>query len=736
MDDSTLEDLFSYYVAFGPTTSASTGSVVSSSTESTSTGVASVAVSFGESSSLFTTYPVSSVNFVDRSSSVDTSTVPVVVSSSSSSSSAGIDTYMSSFMFSYIVSPSTESTTLSPSYTTSAVSVVSVPSGLSTTTSGGISRVTSPATTPAPSSATSTTNSSSHSISTGGTGALATTVTLPVDVYFDIPLNGWMGMQDTLFYWVSSSNISSLIANIEAGTWIHFDPEKGGYFHGFTLPILAGTTWFIHVTVEHPDNSASLFDIKIIVDERIGLNASSQAVIGPSGSIGANSTGPCRSQTASSSTTISGLASITATRNSSFDAANSLGFVGVVSDTTSTFTTMVATAAATGDTMKGAANGLNLVASSSSTTAPLATAAATEGTPIDAVSCLASNESFEMPLAQYLQDASTDEVSSFAVIPSLAGYNSDWIGFNTVNVAFHGVVPSDSPNVTLLVTAAVSSYSQNATYFLSVKLIITGQHPTALSSSSLFPLFSFASSSTAFAGWNYTATSTTRGIVPTPFYTGPGEIMQENNDTQRAWPSSQLSWNNTSLNASRTALPVPYGFGSGVGVLPPYSHTLNITATATTTDSMPSFTITLWTTATAYFAPCPTCPPQTTVVSVATGVTQIPVEVFLSYLPDKSPNATMTVTQSATESDVSTATSSDTDVVVVATLTRMVTVTTVESQSETSSAGSSRGVTVVTSTVSGDFITGRKSAAGLTGVSIGVLMSMPVLGLLGVYLLF
>lgn len=527
---------------------------------------------------------------------------------------------------------------------------------------------------------------------TGAIGPVATTVVLPVGVYFDISLSAWVGTEDSLYYWVSSpEDASSVLATIEAGAWIHLDPENPHYFSGFTLPILAGTTWFVHVTTEHPDNSASMFDIEIIVEGRLdSATTSPQVVSRPSASVGTSSKGRCRYQTTSSVST----------------------------------TSAFATAAVPG----GVHGFLNLGASTSSSTAVVATATATENTPVDTVQSLVSNDMLDIPLRQYLQNASVDSVDSWSVTPSIAGYNSDWILFDADNATLYGMVPSKSPNVTLLVTVAVASQSQKTTYFLSVKLNITAQRP-ASSSKSLFPLISLSSASTfatlpsvsrfgftsktsTFAGWNYTATSTSRAIVPTPFY----------NSTRSAWPSSQLSWNDTATNASSTALPDPYNFGNGVGK--------NLTATATT-NSMPSFTITLWTTATAYYNPCPTCPLQATVVSIATGLTTIPVEVFKSDMPDNIPDTTVTMTETATESETSTMDIID----VVATLTSMVTVTTVVPSEETSSTKSSRSVTVLTSTVSSDFITGRTSAASLTGVSIWVLASTPVLVLLGVSLL-
>lgn len=742
MDDSTLEDLYSYYVAFGSTTSAPSSSVTSTNTDSTSTGATSIAVSFGQSGSLITTYPYSSPSSTEGSSRIDisSSTISVATSASisavisrsgiSASSHASIGTSRGSVAPAHTMSSSPESSTLSPSYTRSAAST-SVPFEISAATSGSFAVATSPVTTLSPS-AISTTISSGYRTSTGGSGPLATSVVLPVNVYFDIPLNAWVGTQDSLFYWVNSPNVSSLIATMEAGAWIHLDPEGGQYFHGFTLPSLAGTTWFIHVTVEHPDNSASLFDIKIIVEERVSTIAS-QFVGSQSASMGAQSTETRCSYAVRSSATTAAV-----TKNSSFDGANSLNVAVRSSSSASAVTTAASIVATTNDTTKNAKNGFNLGEGFSTVTSAATTATGTRDMPIHAISRVASNQSFAISLVQHLQNASTDEVASWTVTPSIAAYRSDWILFDTDSTTLFGVVPSRLSNGTMLVTVVVASQSQNATYSLTIKLVITRQQSAALPSRLLspsFPLISLASfssfssssppstKSSKFAGWNFTATSISRGIKPTPFHTDPGQIWQINNGTQSAWPSPQISSNNTVLNASRSDLPTPYYFGHGVGNPLPYPNTTNITATATT-NSMPSFTITLWTTATAYYMPCPTCPPQATVVSVATGVTQIPVEVFKSYMPDNSTKATVTATQSATDSQAST-TSSKT-IEVVETLTRMVTVTTVASHEETGSTTSSQSITVVTSTVSGDFDSGRKNAASLTGVSMWVLMSMPV----------
>lgn len=682
MDSSTLEDLYSYYLAFGSITSTSS---------STSIRATSTAISFGQSSSLTTTYPFSSVTSTKQSSSTD-------------------------------------------------ISTVSVPSGVSTTTSGSQSTVIVSVTTPTLSSTASTTISPS---SIGGIGPLATTVVLPIGVHFDISLSAWVGAQDSLFYWVSLPNVNPIVANIETGAWIHLDPENAQYFHGFTIPVLAGTTWLIHVTVEHPDNSASLFDIRIVVEERVDRPHTSALVVSsPSASEETSATPHCPKHTASSSVT-------TASKYSSpSGAAIGLGPIMSSVSAMSALVTAAAITAATGYAVKDGFNGLNIDASSSSTTTVLATATATEDTPVDAVQTLVSHSLLDIPLGQYLQNASEDKVDSWSVTPSIAGYNSDWILFDADNATLYGIVPRSSRNVTLLVTVAAASHSQNTTYFLSVKLIITGQISTpspsflpastarshASLSSTLFPLASLALSSNSpstsslstFAGWNFTATSTRRGVYPTPFWPAKS-------GTRPVWPSSQLSWNDTAINASRTVLPAPYNFGNGVGPLPPHLNTANNTVTATT-NSIPSFTITLWTTATAYYNPCPTCPLQATVVSIATGVTQIPVEVFMSYMPE----ATVTVMESETENEGSAtpATSSGT-VEVVATMTRMVTVTTVASASqETGRVSSGRSLTVVTSTVSGNFVSGRENAASLTGVSLWVLMSTPVVVVLGVDLLF
>lgn len=702
MDSSTLYDLYSYYVAFGSTTSASSsGAVVSSNTESTSTGTKSIVISFGTSSSLVTANPINRP------------------------------------------SNSVASMILPPSYTTSAAF------GLTTTTSG-----------PSPSFAATTTNSSSHSTLTGAHGPCATTVVLPVDVYFDIPLSKWVKRQDSLYYWVSSPDDSSVEATLEAGAWIHLDPVNARYFHGFTLPILAGTTWLIHMTAEHPDSSASLFDIKIIIDERTNGTATTpsqilsspsafvatsafatsplQILSSPSASQPANATGRCRNHGKSSS---------------ALATTNGLGFVGFPSTTS---------ALATG----GARNGFNLGVSTLNASAAVPTATAAVDTPIDEVRNLGPNDLLDIPLGQYLQNSSVDEVDSWSVTPSIAGYNSDWILYDADNATLFGMVPGKSPDVTLLVTVAVASWSQNTTYFLSVKLIIIGQHavpstPLPLTASlnpssaavassvssrpysALFPLYSLVSSSTLqtlpsasaltpppFSGWNSTATSIRPSIVPTPFYAGNG--------TKSIWPSSQISWNGTASNASRPALPVPYVFGSGAGL--PHTNTPNVTATATT-NSMPSFTITLWSTATAYYQPCPTCPSQATVVSVSTGVTTIPVEVFASYTPVSTQNVTVTVPQLTTESKASqtttTTTSSDT-IEVVATLTRMTTITT---KASTSSSSSSRSITVITSTVSDNFVSGNtnapgQNAASLAGVPIWAVALMPLIAVLSANLFF
>lgn len=543
---------------------------------------------------------------------------------------------------------------------------------------------------------------------------------LPIGVHFDISLSAWVGAQDSLFYWVSSPNVNPIVANIKAGAWIHLDTENAQYFHGFTIPVLAGTTWFMHVTVEHPDNSASLFDIRIIVEERVGrAHTSALAVSSSSASVKTGATPHCPKHTASSSVTTAGEYS------SPSGAVIGMGLIMSSAGAISALNTATATTTATGYAVEDGFDGLKMDASSSKTTAVLATATATEDTPVDAVQILVSHDLLDIPLGQYLQNASEDKVDSWSVTPSIAGYNNEWILFDADNATLYGMVPKTSRNMTLLVTVAAASHSQNTTYFLSIKLIITGQMSVPLSST-LFPSASLvsssaslsASSSSTFAGWNFTATSTRWGVDPTPFW--PAK-----NGTRPVWPSSQLSWNDAAIDASRTVLPGgPYSFGNGAA---------NNTATATT-NSIPSFAITLWTTATAYYNPCPTCPLQATVVSIATGVTQIPVKVFMSYMPE----ATVTVTESETENEGSaTATPSSDTVEVVATMTRMVTVTTVGSASqETGRASSGRSLTVVTSTVSGDFVSGRANAAGLTGVSLWMLMSIPAVVVLGADFLF
>lgn len=648
MDGSTLEDLYSYYVALGSTTPASSSSsvVTSSARSSLSTKATSIASSFGHSGSLITTHPVSSVTSPKQGSS------------------------------------------------TGGISTVLVPSGVSTTTTGSSSAASIPAATPTISSTVSTTSSPS---SIGGIGPLATTVVLPIGVHFDVSLSAWVGSQDSVFYWVSSPNVNPIVANIEAGAWVHLDPGNAQYLHGFTIPLLAGTTWYIHVTVEHSDNSASLFDIRIIVEERVGRTHTSALVVSsPAASVVTSATPHCPKHAANSSAT-------TASNYSSpFNATIGLGPITSSASAVSALVTVAATAAGTGYAAKDGVNdGLNLDASTSSiTTAAGATATVTEDTPVDAVQTLSSHDLLDIPLGQYFQNASEDTVDSWSVTPSIAGYNSDWILFDTENATLYGIVPKTWRNVTLLVTVAAASHSQNTTYFLSVKLIITGQRGAAV-----FPLASFASASgsrpaSTLAGWNVTATSTRQGVGATP-------SGQATNGTRPVWASSQLSWNDTATNASRTALPGPYSFG-------------NKTATASP-DSSPSLTITLWTTATAYYNACPTCPLQATVVSIATGVTQIPVEVFASYKPET------TVTESETGSE-------DGARAVVATMTRMVTVMTVApAAQETGRVSSGRGVTVVTSTVSGDFVSGRANAANLTrGGGLWVVVSIAVGVVLGV----
>lgn len=530
----------------------------------------------------------------------------------------------------------------------------------------------------------------------GPSGPVATTIVLPVNVYFDIPLTSWLGTEDSLYYWVSSpEDASSVLATIEAEAWIHLDPENPQYFSGFTLPILAGTTWLIHVTTEHPDTSASVFDIEIVVEGQLDAATTVSQFASTITTVATVSTGRCRHQAVSSVSTMSSV-------------------------------------------HDGVHGFLDLGPGISSSTAVIATATASENIPVDTVQHLVSNDMLDIPLGQFLQNASVDSVDSWSVTPSIAGYDSDWILFDADNATLYGMVPSKSPNVTLLVTVAVASQSQKMTYFLSVKLDIMRQQPVS-SPSSPFSLVSLPSVSafatlpsasglvspfktSTFGGWNLTATSTSQAIAPTLF----------SNSTKSAWASSRLSWNDTAINASSTALLGPSGFSDSMGN--------NRTATVTR-HSMPSFTITLWTMATAYYNPCPTCPLQATVVSVATGVTTIPVAVFKSDRPDNIPNATVTVTQPVTESEVSTmtvsTTTSSTDVIdIVATFTRMVTVTTVVVPEETSSTKSNRSVTEVTSTVSGDFITGRTNAAGSTGVPIWAVASIPALVMIGVILLF
>lgn len=648
MDSSTLEDLYSYYVALGSTTPASSSSVVTSSARSSpSTKATSIASSFGQSGSLITTHPVGSVTSPKQSSRTGTSTVLVV------------------------------------------------PSGVSTTKSGSSSAASIPVATPTPSSTASTTSSPS---SIGGIGPLATTVVLPIGVHFGISLSAWVGSQDSVFYWVSSPNVNPIVANIEAGAWVHLDPGNAQYLHGFTVPVLARTTWYIHVTVEHPDNSASLFDIRIIVEERVGRTHTSPLVVSsPAASVVTSATPHCPKHAANSSATTA------SSYSSPFDATIGLGPIMSSASAVSALVTVAATAAGTGYAAKDGVNGgLNLDASTSSiTTAAGATATVTEDTPVDAVQTLSSHDLLDIPLGQYLQNASEDTVDSWSVTSSIAGYNSDWILFDADNATLYGIVPKTWRNVTLLVTVAAASHSQNTTYFLSVKLIITGQR------AAVFPLASVASASgsrptSTLAGWNVTATSTRQGVDATP-------SGQATNGTRPVWASSQLSWNDTATNASRTALPGPYNFGNK--------------STTATADSIPSLTITLWTTATAYYNACPTCPLQATVVSIATGVTQMPVEVFASYRSET------TATESETGSE-------DGARKVVATMTRMVTVTTVApAAQETGRVSSGRGVTVVTSTVSGDFVSGRANAASLTrGGGLWVVVSIAVGVVLGVLL--